>query len=113
LRLGACEARPGAPTGCIEIADGLNCSRVLFCTRRRWVVGEDLLVVATLANTGYPGGYRLTGTSLPDGRWRELLNTDAGAYGGGGVGNPSELNSAGGSIAPRLPANGVLVLQRQ
>lgn len=95
----------------IDVVHVHNENRVLAF--RRWDVGEDLLVVATLANAGYPGGYRLTGTSLPDGRWRELLNTDAGAYGGGGVGNPSELDSAGGSIAPRLPGNGVLVLQRQ
>ena len=49
--------------------------------------GADGGVLACVANfSGQPhGGYRV---GLPrGGRWREVLNTDAEAYGGSGVGN--------------------------
>ena len=80
---------------------------------RRWDIGDDLLVVATLSNAGYGTGYRINSTSLPDGRWRELLNSDALAYGGRGSGNPGELHSAGAAITPRIAPNSLLVLQRE
>jgi 1,4-alpha-glucan branching enzyme len=43
-------------------------------------------------------GYRI-GLPLP-GRWREILNTDAGVYGGGGKGN------AGAIWAEPIPSHG-------
>lgn len=53
---------------------------------------------------------------LPSGSsagWVETFNSDAGLYGGSGVGNHgATIPSAGGEIVLRLPANGLVVLQR-
>ena len=75
---------------------------------------EQLLVVASLANTAYSDGYVVpAGSSLPDGSWREIFNSDAGTYGGDNVGNfGSTVASIQGQIQVRLPANGFLIFAR-
>ena len=48
-----------------------------------------------------------------DGQWREIFNSDAAAYGGSGLANQGLIPSTGGEFTVRVPANGVLVFQRQ
>jgi len=62
---------------------------------RQTHAGEDVLVCAMNLSPVPRHGYRV---GLPrSGRWREVLNTDAEIYGGGGVGNP------GGVLAEAMP----------
>lgn len=79
----------------------------------RWALGEDILVVGSLSNWAFRDGYRLQSTNIPDGRWREVFNSDAPAYGGGGLLNQGDLVSQGGTLTINIPANSVMVLQRQ
>ena len=74
---------------------------------------EDMLVVACLNNWSFRGGYRIQDTRIADGRWREIFNSDADAYGGSGLSNAGSLESSGGVINVTIPANSVFVLQRQ
>jgi 1,4-alpha-glucan branching enzyme len=80
---------------------------------RRWDGPEDFLVVASLSNRNFTDGYEIRNSSIVDGDWREVLNSDASSFGGGDLGNPDGVRSAGGRFSPRLPANSVLVFQRQ
>jgi 1,4-alpha-glucan branching enzyme len=80
---------------------------------RRFEGGEDLLVIVSLNNRAFADGYVLRSAGLSDGRWREVFNSDAPAYGGGGLGNGGALDAVGGALTVRLPANAVVVLQRQ
>jgi 1,4-alpha-glucan branching enzyme len=80
-------------------------------------IGADGTVLVCVANfAGVPhDGYRL---GLPrTGRWRELINTDAGDYGGSGVGNlgqvhadPTPWHGQPASAAIRVPPLGALWL---
>jgi len=78
-----------------------------------WTQGEDMLVVGCLNDWAFRAGYRLQDSRIADGQWREILNSDADAYGGTGLLNPDPIASGGGVISVNLPANSVLVLQRQ
>jgi 1,4-alpha-glucan branching enzyme len=80
---------------------------------RRWGVGEEMIVVGSLNNSAFRGGYRVENQCISDARWREVFNSDASQYGGGDFLNGSEITSAGGAITVNIPANSVLVLQRQ
>jgi len=80
---------------------------------RRWAAGEDMLVVASLNNWAFRNGYRLQDSRIADGRWREVFNSDAAEYGGTGLLNDGPIASTGGIITVAIPANAVLVLQRQ
>jgi 1,4-alpha-glucan branching enzyme len=80
---------------------------------RRWDKGEDAIVICSLNNSAFRGGYRIEDQRISDARWREVFNSDASQYGGGGLLNGGEITSAGGAITVNIPANSVLVLQRQ
>ncbi len=81
---------------------------------RRWEGPDEFLVVASLNNRDFAHGYEIRSSRIADGSWREILNSDAQPFGGGGVvRNPDTLRSAGGAFTPRIPANSVLVFQRQ
>ena len=67
---------------------------------------------ASLNNTPFADGYQISHPALRDGAFVELLNSDASAYGGGGVTNVGQLICTGGAFNARLPANGVIVFQR-
>lgn len=79
---------------------------------RRWLGNSEFLVVASLNNAAFSDGYHLENSSLPDGNWIEALNSDDEAYGGHGIRNTGALTSSGGAIDVRLPAVGIVVLQR-
>ena len=50
---------------------------------------------------------------LPDGRWRELFNSDAAIYGGNNVGNFGEdLPAGNGRIVIRITANAFVIFER-
>ncbi len=48
-----------------------------------------------------------------NGQWREIFNSDATIYGSSGLANQGLIPSAGGVFTVRVPANSVLVFQRQ
>jgi len=71
--------------------------------------GAGDTVVAVCNFSGVPlHDYEL---ALPhDGRWDEILNTDAVAYGGSGVGNLGAVHAEHGRATPVIPPLGVLWL---
>ena len=80
---------------------------------RRWTTGEEMIVVGSLNNWAFRGGYRIQDSRIADGQWREVFNSDAAQYGGGGLLNGGQITSGGGGVSVDIPANSVLVLQRQ
>jgi len=86
-------------------------NRILAFRRRG--AEQDFLIVASLNNSPFAGGYSLRDTSLPDARWREVFNSDGPGYGGNSVVNSAgELVSQAGSITAALPAAGFIVCRR-
>jgi 1,4-alpha-glucan branching enzyme len=94
----------------LEILHVHDANRVIAF--RRAEAGQDLLVMASLANHDFGAGYRIQHPALADGRWRELLNSDAAAYGGRGLLNSRDLDAAHGSFTAVLPANAIAVFER-
>jgi 1,4-alpha-glucan branching enzyme len=93
----------------LEITHTHNADRVLAF--HRWKGPEHYLVVSTLSDFGWPDGYRIAPPAAAQGNWREILSSDASAYGGQGVGNPDELTPQDGQLTVRLPARGFVVLR--
>jgi 1,4-alpha-glucan branching enzyme len=79
---------------------------------RRWLAGNDVLVVANLNNAAFANGYWLAHQAILDGDWIEILNSDADIYGGTNLCNPGTHRSDSGRVNLRLAANAVSVLQR-
>ncbi|MDZ3836794.1 MAG: alpha-amylase family glycosyl hydrolase [Rhodospirillales bacterium] len=104
-------ARPALRSRNASVVYVHDANRILAL--RRFDGGEDLLVIASLNNRAFADGYVVRSAGLSDGRWREIFNSDAPAYGGGGLGNDGALDAVGGALTVRLPANAVVVLQRQ
>jgi 1,4-alpha-glucan branching enzyme len=95
----------------IDVLHVHDANRVLAW--RRWGEGEDFLILASLNNHPFRDGYTIANPRLPDGRWKEVLNSDADRYGGDNVGNfGAEIPSGGGSLHAVIPANGLVVLRR-
>ncbi|MGA7806283.1 alpha-amylase family glycosyl hydrolase, partial [Bradyrhizobium sp.] len=95
----------------IEILATNNEDRTLLF--RRNGAEQDLLVLMSLNNAPFRAGYGFHGTSLPDGRWHEVFNSDSTIYGGNNIGNlGNELVSSAGSITATLPAAGFIVCRR-
>jgi 1,4-alpha-glucan branching enzyme len=106
-------SNPAARSHHLDVIHALGSSRVIAFTRRH--ARNELLVVASLRNTPYWDGYviQTEGDRLPSGGWQETFNSDAGIYGGQDVGNfGAVVPATSGRIQLRLPANGMLVLQR-
>jgi 1,4-alpha-glucan branching enzyme len=107
-------ANPAARVAHLDIVHVLGATRVIAFTRRHG--SNHLLIVASLSNQPFEDGYIIHSRAeqLPDGLWRETFNSDAGIYGGRNVGNAgAAIPAMNGRIELRLPANGLLVLQRQ
>jgi 1,4-alpha-glucan branching enzyme len=93
----------------IEIWLAHNTDRLLAF--HRWKGPEQYLVVATLSDKGWPEGYQLEASAL-SGRWREIFTSDEVLYGGSGISNESEIETAEGKLQLRLPPRGFIVLRR-
>lgn len=96
--------------GSVNILHAHDANRVLAF--RRTAGDDDVIVVASLSNSAFIDGYWLDSGAIPDGAWTTALNSDAAAYGGGGICNPLALTSAGGRLNMRLPANSLQILRR-
>ena len=94
----------------IEILHTHNADRVLAF--RRWQENEECFVVVSLNNTSF-SSYRIQNAHIGDGTWREVLNSDAADYGGWGRVLVDPATSAKDSITLSLPANSIIVLQRE
>ena len=93
----------------IDILHTHDANRVL--AYRRWEGDEEVIVLASLNDTGFDS-YCIRDARIADGAWREVLNSDADCYGGWGRVNAGTIGSSGGALTARLPANGLVVLQR-
>ncbi|WP_071902262.1 alpha-amylase family glycosyl hydrolase [Cystobacter ferrugineus] len=82
-----------------------NDDSVMAFTRKSG--GEEYLVVGSM-NRQNLEGYALP---LPPGNWKEVLNSDAAAYGGGNFGNGGGT-LGGGNTKVNIPAAGYVVLKR-
>lgn len=94
----------------IQIVHVNDANRVLAF--RRWLGDAEFLVLASLNNGPFADGYSISHPALGDGRWIEVLNSDADIYGGLGVTNEGGRVSSGGGLNTRLPANSISVFQR-
>ena len=106
-------ANPAVRSTEIDVVHAHDANRILAFTRKQG--SNQLLVVASLNNRPFADGYVLRSDPgrLPSGLWRETFNSDAAIYGGRNLGNfGADLPSQDGRIDLRIPANGVLVLQR-
>jgi len=101
---------PALRSANIEILHVHDANRVLAF--RRWSGNDAFLVAASLSNRPFADGYAISHPSLGDGAWTEVLNSDAAIYGGAGVCNGGAIRASGGRLTARLPANGLLALQR-
>lgn len=104
-------AHPALRSRNIDVLYTHDANRVLAF--RRWEAGQELLVIASLNNSAFADGYRIQSSRIADGRWREIFNSDTAGYGGSGLVDADPIPSAGGAFSARLPANSVLVFQRQ
>lgn len=104
-------AHPALRSRNIDVLHVHDANRVLAF--RRWEANDELLVIASLNNGAFADGYRIQSSRIADGRWREIFNSDTTGYGGGGLVDADPIASAGGVFSARLPANSVLVFQRQ
>jgi 1,4-alpha-glucan branching enzyme len=104
-------ARPSLRSGNLDVVYVHDANRVLAF--RRWDGAEELLVFSTLSNAAFTAGYSIQNPRLGDGQWREIFNSDRLEYGGEGLVNAETIASGGGVFTARLPANSVLVFQRQ
>lgn len=94
----------------VDIIHTHDASRVIAL--RRWEGGEELLVVASFSNTPF-SSYTVQSDRIPAATWREVLNSDSGDYGGWDRLNSGTISSPAGSVSLCIPANGVVVLERQ
>jgi 1,4-alpha-glucan branching enzyme len=106
-------AHPGLRSRNIDVVYWNNENRLLVF--HRWGGDEDFLVVAGLNNQPFNRpSYVFTGIDrIPGGRWREVFNSNAAAFGGDNVGNyGAEITTAANYLECVVPANAVLVFQR-
>jgi 1,4-alpha-glucan branching enzyme len=82
----------------------------VFAWSRHAPVANPVLVVANM--TPVPrNGYRLP---VPrDGRWREIINSDAQHYGGSGAGNSGMVAAADGHLVLTLPPLATIMLEHE
>lgn len=105
-------SRVGLRSHNIDVVLAHNDHRLLVF--RRWGEGEEFLVVASLNNRPFDDpGYLFRAARIPTGRWREIFNSDAAAFGGWNVGNAgATLTTEPGLLHCVVPANGFLVFER-
>jgi 1,4-alpha-glucan branching enzyme len=107
-------SNPAVRSHHIDIVHAFGPTRVIAFTRR--LGSNELLVVASLNNHSFPDGYEIRAhpDRIPTSGWQETFNSDAAIYGGTNMGNHgATIPCADGRIRLRIPANGLLVLQRR
>ena len=83
----------------VDILHQSNTNRVIAF--KRWSGDEQTIVVASLNNSAFAGGYVIQKDllAIPDAGWKEVFNSDAAIYGGQNVGNAgATLLSSGGRL---------------
>ncbi len=103
-------AHPALRSRDCDILHAHDDNRVIGVRRRG--MGEEMIVIGCLNNWAFRDGYRIQNPRIADASWREVFNSDAAEYGGGGLLNGGQITSGGGAITVNVPANSVLVLQR-
>jgi 1,4-alpha-glucan branching enzyme len=95
----------------LEVLYVHNANRVLAF--RRWDMRQQFLVFASLNNSPFNSpNYLFQSQMIGAGRWKEVFNSDAAAYGGRDIGNAgANLESSQGAFACVVPANGFVVFQ--
>jgi 1,4-alpha-glucan branching enzyme len=93
----------------IEVLLTHNADRILAFYR--WKGPERYLIVATLSDTGWPDGYKLSTPAIAKGQWREIFSSDAAWYDGNGTANEGEIGAGEGEIVVKVPARGFVVLR--
>jgi 1,4-alpha-glucan branching enzyme len=107
-------SQPATRSQAIDIIHAIGENRLIAFTR--FAGADQLLVIVCLRNQSFLDGYviQTDPSRLPDGLWREVFNSDATAYGGQGLGNfGADIPAGGGRFQALVPANGVLVFQKQ
>lgn len=96
----------------VDVLHTSDRNRVICFTRREGTT--DVLVAASLNNRPFDHyAVEAAWDRLPAGEWAEIFNSDAETYGGSGVGLPRPVAEVrDGRVDLRLPANGLIVLQR-
>ena len=97
----------------IDVLAADDASRVIIF--KRWSGTEQVLIAASLNNQAF-SSYTLNSDSyrLPDGGWKEVLNSDATVYGGTNTGNGGAIiPSSNGSLTMVIPANGLIILVQE
>jgi 1,4-alpha-glucan branching enzyme len=108
------KTNPAARARNLDIVHVLGGTRVIAFVRREG--NNELLIVASLSNHPFSDGYVIQTEPhrLRPGQWQETFNSDAAIYGGSNLGNfGAVIGSEHGRIRLRIPANGLLVLQRR
>jgi len=103
-------SHPAFRSNSIDVLHVHDDNRVLAF--RRSQENEEFIVVASLSNSPFAQGYRVENPQISDGKWREVLNSDGTRYGGDGLANQDPIQTQAGALTVRVPANGVVVLQR-
>ena len=83
-----------------------NDDSVMAFTRKSG--NEEYLIVGSLNHQNLDG-YTMP---LPPGNWKEVLNSDAGAYGGGNFGNFGATLNGGGNTKVNIPSAGYVVFKK-
>ncbi len=103
---------PALRSSQLDVLHAHNENRIIAF--KRWGDHSEALVLASLSNSPFPVGYTIHHAHLPDARWREVHNSDSSRYGGLNYGNcGGVLTSSNGSLTAVVPANGLIVLERE
>jgi len=82
----------------------------VFAWTRHAPMAKPVLVIANMTPVSRTG-YRLP---VPrDGRWREIINSDARSYGGSGVGNFGTVTASEGQLVLTLPPLATIMLEHE
>lgn len=96
----------------IDIAYQSNQARVIAF--KRWDDREAFLIVASIADAPYSGGYGIESDRIEAGRWTEIFNSDSYLFGGDNVGNGgTAIQSSDGRIHLVIPFCGFVVLAHE
>jgi 1,4-alpha-glucan branching enzyme len=103
--------RRDSDPGSFEWLVGGDAANSVFAFLRKGDDGDPPVAFAVNMTPQPHQDYRLP---LPrEGRWRELLNTDAETYGGSGLGNSSGVEASGGGAGIVVPPLAALMLRHE